>query len=459
MAIYFGTDGIRGVVNNFLTQSLAYKCGNSLARFNCNLKSNNKTSPTKILIGGDTRLSRTFLTCAFASGAISAGAHVVDVGICPTAGIAYLTKTLKFDFGVVISASHNSFEYNGIKIFNNQGVKLNDSQEEDLEKLFSSQINLPTEMLGSYTQKFSLTKKYQEYLISCCNTSLKGLTILLDCANGASYKIAPNVFKKLGAKVISSSSKNCGLKINKNCGSTFSQNIKNLAKKYAADMAFAFDGDADRIIACDEVGNILDGDIILFMLSKFLKKSVKLLKNTVVCTTHTNKGIEKDLNKLGIKLIRTDIGDKYVINKIETKNLSLGGEKSGHIIFRQYSTTGDGILAAVKLAQMAKIFNKKFSELSFCNLYPQINIDCVVKDQIKVINSQKLFKQIKTQQDKLGSDARVMVRYSGTEPKIRIMVESINYKQAQQSAEQLKKTVIEIDKNIDAVEVNKCVEL
>lgn len=442
MAIYFGTDGIRGVVNSFLTHDLAFNCGNALARFN--YKKNN-FKPAKILIGGDTRLSRTFLTCSFASGAISAGAHVVDVGICPTAGIAYLTKTFKFDFGVVVSASHNSYEYNGIKIFDKDGVKLNDNQEEDLEKLFSTQINLPTDSLGSYNQNFSLVKKYQDYLVSCCDINLKGQTVLLDCANGASYKIAPNVFKKLGARVISISSKNNGLKINKNCGSTYQQNLSKNIKKYNATMGFSFDGDADRIIACDENGNILDGDIILFMLATFLKSQNRLSKDTVVGTTHTNKAIEEDLYKQGINLVRTDIGDKYVIEKIEHQKLSLGGEKSGHIIFRDFSTTGDGILAAIKIAQMVVNKNKKLSELSFINLYPQINIDCVVKDKIKVINSQVLFNQIKLEQSKLG-DARVMVRYSGTEPKIRIMVESVDKIKAELCAKKLEKVVKEIDK-------------
>lgn len=478
MAIYFGTDGIRGITNDFLTCELANKCGNALAVYArekiidkrekeqiLNIKITNKTTKIRnqlfknlkknspnILIGGDTRVSREYLTCAFSSGAMSAGANIVDVGVCPTAGIAYLTKLFKFDYGVVISASHNPHDYNGIKIFNKNGFKLDDTQEELLERKFINQLNLNTDKIGKYIQCFYLTKFYTDYLMSCCNLSLNGLTILLDCANGASYKIAPTVFKKLGAKVISVSSRNCGNKINNNCGSTCPNQISKLVKKYKPDMAFAFDGDADRIIACDESGKILDGDQIIFILAKHLKDKGVLLKNQVVGTTHTNMGIEKDLNKFGINLIRTDIGDKYVICKMEEQKLSLGGEKSGHIILRDFSTTGDGILAGIMLAQIVKTNSQKLSQIAKVNLYPQINIDCVVKDKIKVINSERLFEQIKIQQQILGTDSRVMVRYSGTEPKIRIMVESFNKNQAEISAKEIEKTVIEIDKNYSCFE-------
>ena len=310
MSIYFGTDGIRGIVGDNLTYNLAFKCGNALSK---GLHSPN------IIIGSDTRKSASYITTAFAGGAMSAGGNIIDIGVCPTAGIAYIAKTLKASFGVVISASHNPPEYNGIKIFDDNGVKLGDKREELLEKDFVREVYVNN--LGSYKQDFSLTKLYENYLISTCDCCLKNLKIVLDGSNGAAYKIAPNVFKKLGAKVISINCKNDGDKINKNCGSTCPENLSKVVNKFNADMGFAFDGDADRIIACDENGNILDGDIIIYILSKYLKWQDKLKDNTVVGTKHTNMGIQKCLENDEIKLVRTDIGDKYVIAKMEEDNL------------------------------------------------------------------------------------------------------------------------------------------
>ena len=437
MAIFFGTDGIRGVVNDSLTFELANKCGNALA--------SSSEKPT-IIIGGDTRVTGSYLTCGFAGGAMAAGAKVIDIGVCPTAGIAYITKKYGAKFGVVVSASHNPAEYNGIKIFDENGFKLGDKKEENLERKFINQINNKFPNIGTYTQDFSLTKMYEEYLVSCCKTSLNGLTILLDGSNGAAHKIAPAVFRSLGAKVIATHCRPDGEHINDKCGSMHPEVLSKAVKKYKADMGFAFDGDSDRIIACDENGTLIDGDIIIFMLAKYLKQQGKLVKNVVVGTRHTNMGLEKDLNKEGISLLRTDIGDKYVIAKIEEEELSLGGEKSGHIIFRDFSTTGDGVLTGIKIAEMVKTMGKKLSELSKTNLYPQCNIDCVVSDKIHIMNSGALADEINKQENLLGSGARIMVRYSGTEPKIRIMVECENEELAISSAKQIEKVVFEIDK-------------
>ena len=437
MGVFFGTDGIRGIVNNFLTRDLTIKCGNAVAQ-----EKNN----AKILIGGDTRITREFLTDAFSVGAMSAGADVVDIGVCPTSGIAYITSILDFDYGVVVSASHNPAKYNGIKVFDEKGVKLGDKKEDSLERRFIHEINNDYPNIGSRKYLPNLTKKYEEYLKSCCNVKLNGLTIVIDGSNGASYKIAPSVFRDLGAKVIAINCHDDGENINNKCGSMYPEKMCAMVKKYKADIGFAFDGDADRIIACDENGSILDGDIIIFMLAKYLKELGKLSRNIVVGTRHTNMGIEKDLEVLGIKLIRTDIGDKYVIARLEEENLNLGGEKSGHIIFRDYATTGDGILTGVKLAEMIKTKNKKVSELAFANLFPQINIDCVVSDKAKVINSEILNKAIERAQKLLGDNSRIMVRMSGTEPKIRIMVESKDEILAQSCADDLEKIVAQIDR-------------
>lgn len=436
MGIYFGTDGIRGVVNDFLTSGLAYKCGNAIGR--------SKESPT-IIVGRDTRTTGSFLTVAFASGALDSGANVIDIGVCPTAGIAYITKKLGYDFGTVISASHNPPEYNGIKIFDENGFKLGDHKEDNLERTFVNKVCKSYDKIGYFKQDFSLVGIYEDYLIECCESDLKGLKIVLDCSNGAAYSVAPKVFEKLGATVYPIYNQNDGKNINNNCGAVYPENMCKYVKEVGADMGFAFDGDSDRIIACDGDGNVIDGDIIIYVLAKYLKSQNKLTRNIVVGTRHTNMGLEKSLNDNGIKLIRTDIGDKYVIAKIEEEKLTLGGEKSGHIIFRELSTTGDGVLTGIKLAEMTKKLGKSLKELSNVNLYPQININCVVRDKMKIINSEELNKEIEKQEKLLDDNSRIMVRVSGTENKIRVMVESLDEKQALMSAKEIEKVILAVD--------------
>ena len=436
MGIFFGTDAIRGNVNSELTFDLAYKCGNALGA--------SAPKPT-ILIGQDTRISGSFLSIAFAGGAMNAGANVIDVGICPTAGIAYLTNKVGVDFGVVISASHNPAAYNGIKISDHNGFKLGDDRESALERKFVQSVMVPFNMIGKYKQCHKLISLYNQYLIACCNCSLKGKKVVVDASNGASYKVAPAVFKKLGAFVIKTSCKNDGTNINRNCGSLHPQTLAKMVVKNKADFGFAFDGDSDRIIASDEKGNILDGDMLVFALAKYFKSKNSLTKNTVVGTKHTNMGLEKELKSLGIKLERTDIGDKYVLEKMEQESLTLGGEKSGHIILRDYATTGDGILSALKIAEMSVVSNKPLSCLTKVNLYPQCNIDCKVNDKMLIINSKKLIKAIREEERLLPKDSRILVRVSGTEPKIRIMVESTDELIAQKSAKRLADIVYDID--------------
>lgn len=432
MGLYFGTDGLRGVVNEDLTFDLSYKCGNSLAQM--------KPNPT-ILIGSDTRISKDYIKIAVAGGAISCGAKVVDLGIIPTAGIAYLTKIIGADYGVVISASHNTAEYNGIKIFDKNGYKMMDKEVESLErKLIQNQINkFPN--IGTYTQDFNLVKKYEDFIVDTVNGNLKGLTIVLDGSNGASYKIAPSVFRKLGAKVIATNCRNEGLKINDNCGSLSPQTLAKMVIKYKADMGFAFDGDSDRIIAIDENGEIIDGDRIIFVLGKLYKQKGLLQNNAVVGTSHTNMGIQLALENEGIELVRSDIGDKYVLEKLIERNLVVGGEQSGHIILKNISTTGDGVLAGVQLASLTKSSGKKMSELAKVELFPQTNINIAVKDKLRVINSELLAEEIARQRKILGEHARILVRASGTEPKVRVMVETRDAKQGKSSAEQLQNVI------------------
>lgn len=435
MGVFFGTDGIRGKVNSDLTFDLAYKCGNALGA---------SVSKPTILMGQDTRVSGSLLTMAFAGGAMNAGAKIIDVGICPTACVAFLTREVGADFGVMISASHNPSEYNGIKIFDKNGLKLGDEKENALERKFVHSVTVAPNNIGSYIQKYNLVRKYQKHLMSCCK-QLVGKKVVIDASNGASYKIAPAVFEKLGAKVIKLSCKRDGANINNQCGSLYPDEMSKVVVENNADFGFAFDGDSDRIIACDEKGNILDGDMLLFALAKYLKCQNKLKDNTVVGTRHTNIGIERELNRLGIELERTDIGDKYVLERMEQKGLNLGGEKSGHIIMLDYATTGDGVLSALQIATMSVELNKPFSELTKVKLCPQCNIDCKVKDKMRVINSESLTKKISQEEKFLPKGSRIMVRVSGTEKKIRIMVECEDEKLANESAKRIADVVFNID--------------
>lgn len=415
MGLFFGTDGLRGRVNEDLTQNIAFKIGNALSIL--------KENPT-VLIGCDTRVSNTYLTLAVANGAMSGGAHVIDVGVVPTAGIAYITKKIKADYGIVISASHNSGEYNGIKVFNSEGYKLSDKEEERIERCFIREKINDFPNIGTYVQDFNLAKLYKKYLVGASENTFKGKTIVLDGAYGAAHRIAPEVFRKLGASVIAANCVNDGLKINDNCGALYPENLIKRVFRYKADMGFAFDGDADRLIAVDEKGKIIDGDMIIFGLAKYLKSQGKLKSNTVVGTSHTNMAIEEDLKNEGINLIRTDIGDKYVLAKLIEKDLSLGGEQSGHVILKDLATTGDGILTAIIVANMIIEQKTTMSEAFEIELYPQVNKNIIVDDKFRVMNSEELGKEVARYNLELSGKGRLMIRASGTEPKIRVMVES-----------------------------------
>lgn len=443
MGAFFGTDGIRGIACDDLTYDLAFRCGNALAR---------EKEKVKIVIGRDTRTSGSYLINAFSGGAMSAGASIVDIGICPTPGIAYITQKLNADFGVVVSASHNPPNNNGIKIFDCNGQKLNDLKEELLERKFLKLKYCTAENIGNYLYKSNYIFLYLNFLKKCCKESLSGLKVVLDCSNGAGYEIAPKVFETLGADVVAINSKNDGANINNNCGALFPQTLSKAVISNCADLGFAFDGDADRIIACDENGKIFDGDIINYVLAKYLLENNELKNNVIVGTKHTNMAIENELKKLGINFVRTDIGDKYVIEEMQKLNASLGGEKSGHIILRDYITTGDGILTAIMLSRVAKAKRCGFSKLCEINLFPQENIDVIVKNKSFVIQNNSLKEFIKTKENQLGTNGRIMVRASGTEPKIRIMVEGKNQTQIKLFAQEIKDLVLKINEETLCVE-------
>ncbi len=438
MGLFFGTDGLRGKVNEILTQDIAYKIGNALTML--------KENPT-IIIGSDTRITNSYLSLALSGGVMSGGGKVIDMGVVPTAGVAYLTKKLEADYGIVISASHNSAEYNGIKIFDSNGYKLLDKEEEQIERCFIKEKTNPFPHIGTYEQDFKLIKYYRDFIMSQSKNSLKGLTVVLDCAHGAALRIAPEIFSKLGANVIASNCQNYGLKINEKCGALYPENLIKKVFRYKADVGFAFDGDADRIIAVDEKGNIIDGDVIIYGVAKYLKEQGKLKGNTVVGTSHTNMGIENELKNHGIEFLRTDIGDKYVLAKLLERNLSLGGEQSGHIIFKDLATTGDGILSAVIIANMMIEKKTKASEIFSVNLYPQVNKNVIVEDKFHVMNSEELLRKISYFNSELKGNGRLLIRASGTEPKIRVMVESKDQELNEKIASNLVTTIKNISIN------------
>ncbi len=439
MGLFFGTDGLRGVVNKELTFDVAYKCGNALPAL---------TPAPLVLIGRDTRVSGDYLTVAVAGGVMNGGGRVIDLGVIPTSAVAYLTRELNADFGVVISASHNPKEYNGIKVFDKNGYKLSDSAEENIERTFITSRVCTYDKLGTFVSDHKLIKKYEDFLVSTSERSLEGLTVVLDGANGAACRVAPAVFRRLGANVIATNCFDDGMKINENCGALYPETLVKRMKRYKADVGFAFDGDADRLITVSADGHIIDGDMVIYMLAKHMKERGTLKKNTVVGTSHTNMGIEAALADAEIKLHRTDIGDKYVLAKLAQDGLSLGGEQSGHIILKDIHSTGDGILSAIAVANMMVESGKGLDELFDAKLYPQTNINVVVHDKLKVMNSEHLMSECARVQNALSGVGRVMVRASGTEPKIRVMVESPNSNLNKKFADEVVALVKKIDEEI-----------
>lgn len=408
--IYFGTDGIRGIAKTELTTDLAFKCGIALTKI--------KKRP-KILICSDTRKSKDLIGFSFISGVLSGGGNVIDIGIAPTSCAAFLVTHLKFDFGVVISASHNPKEYNGIKILSSLGEKISDETECEIENHIIN-FNQSTEEIGSYFKNENLVKKYVNYIQNSITTKLNGLKVVLDLANGASFKVAPNIFKSLGANVVVINNFTKG-EINENCGSLFLDGLKDSVILNKADIGLAFDGDADRLICVDNEGNIVDGDILIYILALSFKKRKILKNNAVVGTTQTNLKIEHNLKNKGITFIRSDVGDKFVIEKMKEYGAVLGGEQSGHIIIKDVLPTGDGILAGLKILEVMKLENKSLKALNSIKLMPQLSTNILVKDKVRIKNSEELNNLVKKLS--LNFDGRIIVRCSGTENKIRILVE------------------------------------
>ena len=423
---YFGTDGIRGKVSQKkINGEMFFKFGLAAGTYFKNQKKIKQTA----IIAKDTRLSGYTLEPALVSGLTSAGMHVYTLGPLPTNGLAMLTKKMRANMGIMITASHNPHYDNGLKLFGPDGLKLSDRIEKKIEKLIDLKIikNLSEPLsLGRVKRLENANDKYIKILTSNFpkNFSLKGVKIVIDCANGAGYKSGPKLLRSLGAKVYEYGTSPNGFNINDNCGSTFPKKIKFLVKKYKADIGISLDGDADRIIVSDEKSKIVDGDQIIAMLANRWKRK-KILKGGVVGTLMSNYGLQNYFKDRNIRFIRANVGDRYVKEKMQKNNFNLGGEQSGHIILGKFATTGDGLLVALEiLFSMRK--GKKASELfDTFKATPQILENIKVKDK-SIINSKKCKDAIKKSEKLIGNQGRMLVRKSGTEPKIRIMGESNN---------------------------------
>jgi phosphoglucosamine mutase len=425
---YFGTDGIRGTVNSKnINGDMFFKFGLAAGTFFKNQKKNKQTA----IIAKDTRLSGYTLEPALVSGLTSAGMHVYTLGPLPTNGLAMLTRSMKANMGIMITASHNPFYDNGLKLFGPDGLKLSDKIEKKIESLIDKKIDKQLskpKSLGRVKRLENGNKKYIEILKKNFpkNFSLKGLKIAIDCANGAGYKSGPELLKSLGAKVFSIGINPNGLNINKKCGSTFPKRIRFLVKKNKAHLGIALDGDADRIIMCDEKGSIIDGDQIIAALAKRWKRK-KMLRGGVIGTLMSNYGLENFLKLNKIKFIRANVGDRYVKEKMQKNNFNLGGEQSGHIILGKFATTGDGLLVALEVLFALRKGKKASDFFNVFNKIPQVLENIIVKNK-NVTNDIDVKRSIKIAEKLMNGQGRMLVRKSGTEPKIRIMGESENKK-------------------------------
>ncbi len=419
----FGTDGIRGIAGKYpLEPDFIKKLGYAAAIII------NDSSKKEFVIGCDTRESASWISKALSDGIMAAGVDVFDCGVVPTPAVAYITTIRGSSAGCVISASHNSAEFNGIKFFSNEGIKIADEQEMKIEELVLRKDFINDEKkIGSYTVSDNYADDiYTKFLYSTLaqDFDLSGLKIVLDCANGANYKIAPEVFSHLSAEIITLSITPTGKNINKNCGSLHLKNLQNAVVENNADFGIAFDGDGDRCLFVDEKGEIRDGDYLIAIAADYLTKKGELKNNTVVATVMANFGFYKAMERDGIKIISSAVGDKYVHDEMIENDIILGGEQSGHIIFRNFLNTGDGLLTAIQISAIIKKSKKSLSELSkIIKKYPQILLNVKVEKKIPIAENKKLSDVIKSVEKKLDGNGRVLVRYSGTEPLLRIMVE------------------------------------
>lgn len=440
MGKFFGTDGIRGKANSYpMSPDFVLKLGQAIG-----IHFKKAYPKPKILIGKDTRRSGYMLEQALSSGICSVGVDVGFLGPLPTPGIAYLTRGMRACAGIVISASHNPYEDNGIKIFSDNGFKLPDEIEKQLEVLVETQPILesfPTGMqIGNAKRIDDAVGQYAVFLKEQFpkHLTLEGIRIVLDCANGAAYKVAPKVFEELGAELFIVGNEPNGRNINDQCGALYPQRTAELVKLYKADIGLSFDGDADRLIVVDHQGEIVDGDRILAICAKYLHSHGNLKKNTLVATVMSNMGLDIAMNKIGVDVLRTKVGDRYVVDEMRRGGYNLGGEQSGHLVFSDSGTTGDGILAALHLLEITQETGQSIAELKECmEVLPQVLKNVRVSQKVPLNELPKVRDSIRKCEDKLGHAGRVLFRYSGTENLARIMLEGQDINELESMAEEI----------------------
>lgn len=425
MGKYFGTDGVRGVANEELTPELAFKLG----RFGGYILTKDTKERAKVLIGRDTRISGHMLEGALVAGLLSVGVEVMRLGVISTPGVAYLTRVMSADAGVMISASHNPVEDNGIKFFGSDGFKLTDEQEEEIEQLLDAEkdeLPRPTGSgVGSVSDYFEGGQKYIQYLKQSIDEDFVGIHVALDCANGATSSLGTHVFADLDADLSTMGVSPNGLNINDGVGSTHPEGLAKFVLEKGANVGLAFDGDGDRIIAVDEKGNIVDGDQIMYICAKYLNSQGRLNNKTVVSTVMSNMGFYKALEAHDMTSVKTSVGDRYVVEEMKKNGYNLGGEQSGHIIFLDYNTTGDGLLTGLQLVNIMKVTGKKLSELAAeMKVFPQKLVNVRVTDKHAVTENDKVAAIISEVETEMAGNGRVLVRPSGTEPLVRVMVEA-----------------------------------
>lgn len=440
MSRLFGTDGVRGIANSELTPELAFELGKAGAYV-----LSKETEKPLILIGMDTRISGDMLESAISAGIQAVGGDVIRVGVVPTPAVAFLVKYYNADAGVMISASHNPFEYNGIKFFNRDGFKLDDSVEDEIEDIIVRHVDVNSHITGeklgrSQQAEENSVEIYSGFLKAAADIDLGGRKIVLDCANGAAYQVAEKVYRELGAKTVVIADKPNGININLNCGSTHTENLQKVVLEENAFMGMAFDGDADRLIAVDEKGNVIDGDRLICIAAGLLQKKGKLSGNVVTTTVMSNLGLHKYLEKLDIKVDVTDVGDRYVLERMRKTGCSVGGEQSGHIIFLDYTTTGDGILSSLQVLKAIIESGKTASELAEeIEIFPQVLVNAKVKNENKEVfhKDDEVIAKIAEVEEKLAGEGRVLIRPSGTEPLVRVMIEGADSASILAMAEEL----------------------
>ena len=434
MGKYFGTDGFRGEANVVLTVEHAFKVGRFLGWYY------GQDHKAKVVIGKDTRRSSYMFEYALVAGLTASGANAYLLHVTTTPSVSYVTRTENFDCGIMISASHNPFYDNGIKVINGKGHKLEAEVEAKIEAYIDGEIDeLPLakkEDIGRTVDYAAGRNRYIGYLISLATRSFEDMKIGLDCSNGSAFMIAKSVYDALGAKTYVINCEPDGTNINTNCGSTHIEVLQQYVKENHLDVGFAYDGDADRCIAVDEKGNVIDGDLILYVCGKYLMENGRLNGDTIVTTVMSNLGLYKACDKIGMKYEKTAVGDKYVYENMCKNNFSLGGEQSGHIIFSKHATTGDGILTSLKIMEAVIESKKTLAQLvEPVTIYPQLMKNVYVRDKKEAQNDVEVQKVIKEVEDKLGDEGRVLVRESGTEPVVRVMVEADTNEKCLQSVD------------------------